>query len=217
MFIFLLLSFFTSAQTAPNSIGGSEELFTGVNLDFTVGQLDHLNFSVYSAAVFEGIQNPKTETNLEFNNSFSCLNETIVLLTDECGGIISSQIFTMPASNGLLVYSHTSNIPSSIPEGSIFGTDTVYGEGNWMYGIYNLFPDEKGLHQLLCWGTFTTEDKIDPVFVGDTTGLTDDLSMVWDESRFQQFGTYKEIYYSAWEDSLNPLETTFRPGLWSCY
>jgi hypothetical protein len=198
-------------------LGGSVNDLNSGKVDFTLGQLDYLFFTPLEAAVFEGIQNPRSETNAVLNNSFSCLNQSVISLSDDCTSILSSSMFTMPSSSGLFIYTHPLEIPSSFQPGEIGTLDTVYGEGNWMYGLYSSTLDEKGLHQLICWGTFTTEDKIDPFFVGDTTGLPDDLTTVWDESRFQQYGTYKEIYYAAWEDSLNPIGTQFRPGLWSCY
>jgi hypothetical protein len=147
--------------------------------------------------------------------NFSCLNQSTIPLGDSCVAILSSGMFTLPTSNGLFIYAHETDIPSSFQPGEIGSLDSVYGEGEWMYGIYSATPDEKGLHQLICWGTFSTEDKIDPFFVGDKSDESDDLGTVFNETLFNQFGTYKLVEYETWQANLGA--GYFNPHLWSCW
>lgn len=127
-------------------------------------------------------------------------------------------MFTSPEYRRLFIHAIQDDIPSALNPDQLGMTDVVYGEGNWMYGIYNVIPDDKGLHQLICWGTFITEDKIDPRFTGDKTGQTDLVGTKQiDESVFNQFGTYKEIDYLVWDDTLGAAGQAFLPHLWTCY
>jgi hypothetical protein len=131
---------------------------------------------------------------------FSCTKNSILPLHDECQSVVSSTMFTFPTMIGVLIYATMGEIPSSFAPGEISFFDTVYGEGEWKYGLYSPFVDEKGLHQLLCDGTFTTQDMIDPYFVA---------------KNLDQYGTYKKVTYAQWSDALN--EGTFNPHLWSCW
>ena len=96
--------------------------------------------------------------------------------------------------------------------------DIVYGEGTWMYGVY-AWDHEKDCWQLYCWGSFKTEDKADPHFVGDTTGLANVGNTVTDESVFRQYGTYERVEYLTWDGSLpaSGAGQTFEPGIYSCW
>jgi hypothetical protein len=104
------------------------------------------------------------------------------------------------------------------PESTELLMDTVYGEGNWMYGIY-LWDHEKDCWELSCWGRFVTEDKVDPRFYGDTVNILDVASTPVDESMFNQYGTYKEVSFLTWDgiELDSPEGNEFVPGNWSCY
>jgi hypothetical protein len=145
------------------------------------------------------------------NAQFSCIQDFIVPLDEECTGTVTVEMVINPNNTssliGWFVHLDANTIPSNLS--SSLAVDTVYGEGTWMYGLYN------AVGQLHCWGRFTTEDKVDPFFVGDTSDVSNDPNTVFNEAIFNQFGTYKLVEYETWEATLGP--GTFTPHLWSCW
>jgi hypothetical protein len=119
-------------------------------------------------------------------------------------------------TNGMVVGEICAGDNDYTIHGSTQEDEVVYGEGDWMYGVYE-WDDEKDCWQLYCWGTFTTEDKRDPHFVGDTTGLADVGNTVTDESVFRQYGTWKYIEWDEETGTLDSGDPTFQPGIWSCW
>jgi hypothetical protein len=119
-------------------------------------------------------------------------------------------------TNGMVVGEICAGDNDYTIHGSTQEDEVVYGEGDWMYGVYE-WDDEKDCWQLYCWGTFTTEDKRDPHFVGDTTGLADVTNTITDESVFRQYGTWKYIEWDEETGTLDSGDPTFQPGIWSCW
>jgi hypothetical protein len=68
-------------------------------------------------------------------------------------------MFTLPAMSGQLIFASQNNVLSSVNSGTLTSQYTIFGEGSWNYGIYNVTPDDLGKHSLICSGTFRTEDK----------------------------------------------------------
>jgi len=166
----------------------------------------------------------------------ACYDDFTVPLGDSCMATLSPAMVGISSGNGYSILVSASDLPGEICSSSpnfeqmdtlttspYHSVDTIYGEGNWMYGAY-LFDEENGCWQLFCWGTFTTEDKIDPRFYGDTVNTDDISSTRPDESMFNQYGTYKEVSYLTWDaggddgdDGFDYQNLTFLPGNWSCF
>jgi len=147
--------------------------------------------------------------------NFSCIQDFIVPLDEECTGTVTIEMVINPNNisglTGWFVHLDAETIPSNLNADD--AVDTIYGEGEWMYGLYN------AAGQLHCWGTFTTEDKVDPFFVGDITpegpaGIGP--GPVFNTSIFNQFGTYKLVEFAEWDVDLDD-GGTFTPHLWSCW
>lgn len=140
----------------------------------------------------------------------SCLNDIFVPLNEDCQALISSDMVTLPSSSGWFVYVTQNEVPSSLHPNQVKFTDTIYGSGTWMYGLYQSSPDEKGLHQLFCWGQIISEDQIDPSLEGwqDIDGQT-----------FQQYNTVRKGIYGTWKGTLDPMSSngSFNFGSWSCW
>jgi hypothetical protein len=132
----------------------------------------------------------------------SCLQNINIPVNDSCQSTITSGMFTLPSANGHLVFADQNNVPSSVSTGTLTTQYTIYGEGNWNYGIYNITPDASGKHPLICSGTFRTEDKSPSVFSG---------------KNYTQYGTFKEVHYSKWTGTLSGSDPNFRPSQWSCW
>jgi hypothetical protein len=160
----------------------------------------------------------------------ACYDDFTVPVGDSCMATLSPAMVGLSNDDGWSIYVSSSDIPGEICSSSSnfdqmggdgfdedWENDTIYGEGNWMYGAYT-YDEEKGCWQLFCWGTFTTEDKIDPRFYGDTVDTDDISSTRPDESMFNQYGTYKEVSYLTWDlDDLEDGGSEFLPGNWSCF
>jgi hypothetical protein len=190
----MLISIAVNAQVGFVSISGDDGGSGSGSSSFTIGQVDFVNLSGGGYSVTEGIQQPYNGS-VSVPENLTLLNNIFIPLGDSCAAFLTSELFTLPSTSGLLVYASKDEIPSSFAEGAIYPIDTVYGEGEWMFGIYDPNLDEKGLHQLIGWGNFITEDKRDPHFVGDTTGLANVGNTVTDESVFRQYGTYERVEY----------------------
>jgi hypothetical protein len=142
---------------------------------------------------------PSTDVNV------ACMQNFTVPLDEECNATLTFEMATLGSTfadfqnkyGPIRMYVSPTDIPARLdtvrPEDAVFG-----GENDWMYGIY--YQAEPGRWELYCWGTFVTEDKMDPAFVADN---------------LNQFGTYRKVKYSEWSDVLN--EGTFQPHLWSCW
>jgi len=177
----------------------------------------------------------------QVNAQTACLNDFTVPLGDSCHAVITPTMVGAGLVSGAKVVvsasfvgdsrtSDQANKGAAVPGEICAGTnhydgssatglenDTIYGEGSWMYGVYT-YDTIKACWQLFCWGTFTTEDKIDPIFVGDTTGAPDVAGTAQvNESIFNQYGTYRSVPYMVWDDDLDANDGTFQPHLWSCY
>lgn len=136
------------------------------------------------------------------NSQTSCLQNINLPLNDTCQTTISSSMFTLPALSGQLIFASQNNVPSSVNSGTLSTQYTIFGEGNWNYGIYNVTPDGSGKHPLICSGTLRTEDNSPSVFSGKT---------------YNQYGTFKEVHYSKWAGVLSGTDPIFRPSQWSCW
>ncbi len=209
----MLFSIVVNAQVGFFSISGDDS-GSGTS-SFTIGQVDFVNLTGGGYSVTEGIQQPYNQVSVPDN--LTLLNNIFIPLGDSCMSFLTSEMFTLPSTTGLLVYASMNEIPSSFAGGAIYPIDTVYGEGEWMFGIYDPNLDEKGLHQLIGWGNFITEDKRDPHFVGDTTGWSDIANTVTDESVFRQYGTYERLEYLVWAGQLPSSGQTFELGTNSCW
>lgn len=141
---------------------------------------------------------------------FSCLNDIFVPLNEDCQALVSSSTVTRPASPGLVVYVTQGDLPSALNNNQVKLTDTIFGEGTWMYGLYQPSPDDKGLHQLVCSGQIYSEDQIDPLFRGWQDA---------DGQPFQQYNTVRKRIYGTWRGTLNPTVGTdsLNFGQWSCW
>jgi hypothetical protein len=155
--------------------------------------------------------------NKVFPLTISCLSNAVIPLGDDCEAVIKSDFVTNPVFTGQFIYMDATTIPSSLPFGSIDTVGKFFGEGVWMYGLYSNTPDSKGMHQLICWGTFTSTDVDVPTLVGDTINVLDDPNTVVNESIFQQYGTVREMDFLTWRGDLGFDDAYFRPGLYSCW
>jgi hypothetical protein len=142
--------------------------------------------------------------------NLSCIQNFIVALDEHCEAeigfeslLVGENASLFPNSYGpTRVYISATHIPSRLNE--ISDADAIVtGEGQWMYGIYTQLAN--GQWDLYCWGRFSTEDKVDPGFVGWSDG----------DALFAQYGTYRKVKYATWSDALN--EGSFQPHLWSCW
>jgi hypothetical protein len=144
------------------------------------------------------------------NINIACISNFILPLDSSCTAelLYSSLLVGELALYFPIIYGNTRVFvsPSSIPSrlDTVMPDDAiVQGEGEWMYGIYTQLAN--GQWDLYCWGRFSTEDKVDPGFVGWSDG----------DALFAQYGTYRKVKYATWSDALN--EGSFQPHLWSCW
>jgi hypothetical protein len=199
----------TSWETIPDSISPELQLAwleAGAGVDYWI-RVSAVNSAGQG---LPSLARGPVKLALPFLN-LSCIQNFIVALDENCEAEIGFESLLMGANANLFpnsygptrVYISATNIPSRLNDIALEDA-IVQGEGEWMYGIYTQREDEQW--ELYCWGTFTTEDKVDPGFVG------------WgedEEAVFSQFGTYRKVKYSTWSDALN--EGSFQPHLWSCW
>ena len=124
----------------------------------------------------------------------SCLNSVVIPLDINCSAVILPSM----VMGGLDLCDDQITIVVNYGGGQL---DTNFVDRPGFFSFTAFGPK----NEVICMGTLSAEDKIDPQFCCEPT------------ETYEQFGTYKKVNYNTFSGRLDGGDPRFRPSLWSCW